>query len=118
VASGVTAVDPEIMGLGPIEACRQALKRAGMTIDDIDLVEINEAFAAQVIPSAKALDIPWEKLNVNGGSIALGHPFGMTGARIMATLLNGLEDRDGRYGLESMCVGGGQGMAMIVERLT
>ena len=105
------------MGLGPIEACRQTLKRAGMSIDDIDLVEINEAFAAQVIPSAKHLGISWEKLNVNGGAIALGHPFGMTGARIMTTLLNGLEDQDGRFGLESMCVGGGQGMAMIVERL-
>jgi len=88
-----------------------------MTIDDIDLVEINEAFAAQVIPSAKHLGIPWDKLNVNGGAIALGHPFGMTGARIMTTLLNGLEDADKRFGLESMCVGGGQGMAMIVERL-
>jgi len=117
VASGVTAVDPEIMGLGPIEASRQALGRAGMTIDQIDLVEINEAFAAQVIPSAKHLGVPWDKLNVHGGAIALGHPFGMTGARIMATLLNGLEDRGLRYGLETMCVGGGQGMAMIVERL-
>jgi acetyl-CoA C-acetyltransferase len=117
VASGVTAVDPEIMGLGPIEASRQALARAGMTIDQIDLVEINEAFAAQVIPSAKHLGIPWEKLNIHGGAIALGHPFGMTGARIMATLLNGLEDKNLRYGLETMCVGGGQGMAMIVERL-
>ncbi|HSO96012.1 MAG TPA: acetyl-CoA C-acetyltransferase [Acidimicrobiia bacterium] len=117
VASGVTAVDPEIMGLGPIDASRQALARAGMTIDQIDLVEINEAFAAQVIPSAKHLGIPWEKLNVHGGAIALGHPFGMTGARIMATLLNGLDDKNLRYGLETMCVGGGQGMAMIVERL-
>ena len=117
VASGVSALDPEIMGLGPIEACRQALGRAGMTIDDIDLVEINEAFAAQVIPSAKHLGIPWDKLNVKGGSIALGHPFGMTGARIMTTLLNALEDEDKRFGMESMCVGGGQGMAMIVERL-
>jgi acetyl-CoA C-acetyltransferase len=117
VASGVSGLNPEIMGLGPIEACRQTLKRAGMTIDDIDLVEINEAFAAQVIPSARHLDIKLEKLNVNGGAIALGHPFGMTGARIMTTLLNGLEDRDKRFGLESMCVGGGQGMAMIVERL-
>jgi acetyl-CoA C-acetyltransferase len=88
-----------------------------MSIEDIDLVEINEAFAAQVIPSAKQLGISWEKLNVNGGAIALGHPFGMTGARIMTTLLNGLEDQDGRFGLESMCVGGGQGLAMIVERL-
>ncbi|MSV69108.1 MAG: acetyl-CoA C-acyltransferase, partial [Actinobacteria bacterium] len=92
-------------------------KRAGLTIDEIDLVEINEAFAAQVIPSADELGIPWERLNVNGGGIALGHPFGMTGARIMTTLLNGLEDSNGRYGLETMCVGGGQGMAMIVERL-
>ncbi len=117
VASGVSALNPEIMGLGPIEASRQALKRAGMTIDDIDLVEINEAFAAQVVPSAKHLGVPWEKLNVNGGSIALGHPFGMTGARIMTTLLNGLEDADKTFGLETMCVGGGQGMAMIVERL-
>ena len=117
VSSGVSGLNPEIMGLGPIEACRQALERAGLTIDDIDLVEINEAFAAQVIPSAKHLGIPWEKLNVHGGSIALGHPFGMTGSRIMATLLNGLEDADARYGMESMCVGGGQGMAMIVERL-
>ncbi|NBR99737.1 MAG: acetyl-CoA C-acyltransferase [Actinobacteria bacterium] len=105
------------MGLGPIEACRQALKRAGMTIDQIDLVEINEAFAAQVIPSAKHLGIPMEKLNIHGGAIALGHPFGMTGARIMATLINGLQHTDKRFGLESMCVGGGQGMAMIIERL-
>jgi acetyl-CoA C-acetyltransferase len=117
VSSGVSALNPEIMGLGPIGASRQALERAGLTIDDIDLVEINEAFAAQVIPSAKHLGIPWEKLNVHGGGIALGHPFGMTGARIMTTLLNGLEDANGRYGLETMCVGGGQGMAMIVERL-
>ena len=116
VASGVSALDPEIMGLGPIEASRQALSRAGMTIDDVDLVEINEAFAAQVIPSARHLGIEWDKLNVNGGSIALGHPFGMTGARIMTTLLNGLEDADKSVGLETMCVGGGQGMAMIVER--
>jgi acetyl-CoA C-acetyltransferase len=118
VASGVSALDPEIMGLGPIEACRQTLRRAGMTIDDIDLVEINEAFAAQIIPSARHLGIPWEKLNVKGGAIALGHPFGMTGARIMTTLLNALEDEDKTFGLESMCVGGGQGMAMIVERLS
>jgi acetyl-CoA C-acetyltransferase len=117
VATGVSGLNPEIMGLGPIEACRQALGRATLTIDDIDLVEINEAFAAQVLPSAKHLGIDLEKLNVNGGAIALGHPFGMTGARIMTTLLNGLEDTGGRYGLESMCVGGGQGMAMIVERL-
>jgi acetyl-CoA C-acetyltransferase len=118
VASGVSALNPEIMGLGPVEACRQALKRAGMTIDDIDLVEINEAFAAQVIPSARHLGIPWDKLNVNGGSIALGHPFGMTGARIMTTLIHGLQDADKTFGLESMCVGGGQGMAMIVERVS
>ncbi len=117
VASGVTGVNPEIMGLGPIEACRQALKRAGMTIDDVDLVEINEAFAAQVVPSAKHLGIDWGKLNVNGGAIAVGHPFGMTGARIMTTLINGLQDSDKTIGLESMCVGGGQGMAMIIERL-
>ncbi len=117
VASGVSALNPEIMGLGPIEASRQALKRANMTIDDIDLVEINEAFAAQVVPSAKHLGIPMEKLNVHGGAIALGHPFGMTGARIMTTLLNGLEHEGKRFGLETMCVGGGQGMAMIVERL-
>jgi acetyl-CoA C-acetyltransferase len=117
VSSGVSALNPEIMGLGPIEACRQALGRAKLTIDDIDLVEINEAFAAQVIPSAAHLGISWDKLNVNGGAIALGHPFGMTGARIMSTLLNGLEDADKRYGLETMCVGGGQGMAMVVERI-
>lgn len=117
VATGVSALDPEIMGLGPIAASRQALKRAGLTIDQIDLVELNEAFAAQVLPSAKQLGIPHDKLNVNGGAIALGHPFGMTGARIMNTLLNGLVERGARYGLETMCVGGGQGMAMIVERL-
>ena len=117
VSSGVSGLDPEIMGLGPIEASQQALQRAGMTIDDVDLVEINEAFAAQVIPSAKHLGISWDKLNVNGGAIALGHPFGMTGARIMTTLINGLETENKRYGLETMCVGGGQGMAMIVERL-
>jgi acetyl-CoA C-acetyltransferase len=118
VSSGVSGLNPEIMGLGPIEACRQALKRAGMTIDQIDLVEINEAFAAQVLPSAKHLGIPMEKLNIHGGGIALGHPFGMTGARIMTTLINGLQWEDKQYGMESMCVGGGQGMAMIVERLS
>jgi acetyl-CoA C-acetyltransferase len=117
VASGLSALNPEIMGLGPIEASRQALKRAGLTIEDIDLAEINEAFAAQAIPSAKHLGIPWEKLNVHGGAIALGHPFGMTGARIMTTLINGLQTDGKRYGLETMCVGGGQGMAMIVEKL-
>ena len=118
VSSGVTGLNPEIMGLGPIEACKQALARAGMTIDQIDLVEINEAFAAQVIPSAKHLGIPMDKLNVHGGAIALGHPFGMTGARIMTTLINGLQYEDKTFGLESMCVGGGQGMAMIIERLS
>lgn len=117
VSSGVSGLNPEIMGLGPIEACRQAMKRAGMTINDIDLVEINEAFAAQVIPSAKHLGISWDKLNVKGGGIALGHPFGMTGARIMTTLLNALEDENKAIGMETMCVGGGQGMSMIVERL-
>ena len=118
VASGVSGLNPEIMGLGPIEAIRQTLARAKMSINDIDLVEINEAFAAQVIPSAKHLNIPMDKLNVHGGAIALGHPFGMTGARIMATLINGLQHEDKTFGLESMCVGGGQGMAMIVERLS
>ena len=118
VSSGVSGLNPEIMGLGPIEACRQAMKRAGMTINDIDLVEINEAFAAQVIPSAKHLGIDYDKLNVHGGAIALGHPFGMTGARIMTTLINGLQSTGKTVGMESMCVGGCQGMAMIVERLS
>jgi acetyl-CoA C-acetyltransferase len=118
VSSGVSGLNPEIMGLGPIEACRQAMKRAGMTINDIDLVEINEAFAAQVIPSAKHLGIDYDKLNVHGGAIALGHPFGMTGARIMTTLINGLQSTGKTVGMESMCVGGGQGMAMIVELLS
>ncbi len=117
VSSAVTSLDPEIMGLGPIEAIRSALERAELTVDDIDLFEINEAFAVQVLGSADELGIPEEKLNVHGGSIALGHPFGMTGARIMTTLLNGLQDTGGRYGVESMCVGGGQGMAMVIERL-
>jgi acetyl-CoA C-acetyltransferase len=118
VSSGVSGLNPEIMGLGPIAASRQALGRAGKSIDDIDLVEINEAFAAQVIPSAKHLGIPWDKLNVKGGAIALGHPFGMTGARIMTTLIHALQDEDKTWGLETMCVGGGQGMAMVVERLS
>lgn len=118
VASGVSGLDPEIMGLGPVEASRRALKRAGMTMADVDLVEINEAFAAQVLPSAEQLGIDDAKLNVHGGSIALGHPFGMTGARIMTTLLNGLQAGDATIGLETMCVGGGQGMAMVIERLT
>ena len=118
ISSGVSSLNPEIMGLGPVEACRQALRRAGMSIDDIDLVEINEAFAAQVLPSAKHLGISIDKLNVNGGAIALGHPFGMTGARIMTTLIHGLQDRNKNIGMETMCVGGGQGLAMIIERLS
>jgi acetyl-CoA C-acetyltransferase len=118
VASGVTALSPEIMGLGPVEASRQALGRAGMAIADIDLVEINEAFAAQVIPSYTDLGVDLAKLNVNGGAIAVGHPFGMTGARIATTLLNSLQFHDATLGLETMCVGGGQGMAMIFERLS
>jgi acetyl-CoA C-acetyltransferase len=117
VSTGVTALSPEIMGLGPVGASRQALSRAGMTIDDVDLVEINEAFAAQVIPSYTDLGIDIDKLNVNGGAIAVGHPFGMTGARITSTLINGLQFHDKSIGLETMCVGGGQGMAMIFERL-
>jgi acetyl-CoA C-acetyltransferase len=118
VSTGVSALSPEIMGLGPVEASRQALARAGMTIDDIDLVEINEAFAAQVIPSYQDLGIPLDKLNVNGGAIAVGHPFGMTGARITTTLINSLQFHDKQFGLETMCVGGGQGMAMVLERLS
>jgi len=117
VSTGVSALSPEIMGLGPVEASRSALSRAGLTIDEIDLVEINEAFAVQVIASARELGIDDDKLNVHGGAIALGHPFGMTGARIATTLINGLRARGGRYGLETMCVGGGQGMAMVLERL-
>jgi len=119
VSTGLSALEPEFMGLGPIDASRQALKRARMSIDDIDIVEINEAFAAQVIPSARGIGIdPFgDKLNPHGGAIALGHPFGMTGARILCTLLNGLEEKDQTFGLETMCVGGGQGMAMILERL-
>jgi acetyl-CoA C-acetyltransferase len=117
VSSGVSALSPEIMGLGPVEASRQALQRADMTIADVDLVEINEAFAAQVIPSYLDLGIDLDRLNVNGGSIAVGHPFGMTGARITGTLLNSLQFHDKSMGLETMCVGGGQGMAMVFERL-
>jgi acetyl-CoA C-acetyltransferase len=119
VASAVSGVDPEIMGVGPIEAVRKVLDRAGMTLDDVDVVELNEAFAAQVLPVCSELGIdPFgEKLNPHGGAIALGHPYGMTGARIMCTLLNDLETMDGTIGLETMCVGGGQGMAMLVERL-
>jgi acetyl-CoA C-acetyltransferase len=118
VSTGVSGLSPEIMGLGPVEASRRALKLAGMTIEDIDLVEINEAFAAQVIPSARDLNIDEDKLNVHGGAIAVGHPFGMTGARITTTLLNGLQFEDKTIGLETMCVGGGQGMAMVLERLS
>jgi acetyl-CoA C-acetyltransferase len=118
VATGVSALSPEIMGLGPVEASRRALAHARLSIDDIDLVEINEAFAAQVIPSYQELGIPLERLNVNGGAIAVGHPFGMTGARITTTLINSLRWHDKRYGLETMCVGGGQGMAMVIERLS
>jgi acetyl-CoA C-acetyltransferase len=118
IATGVSALSPEIMGLGPVEASKRALARAGMTMDDVDLVEINEAFAAQVIPSYMDLDIPLDKLNVNGGAIAVGHPFGMTGARITTTLINSLQWHDKQFGLETMCVGGGQGMAMVLERLS
>ncbi|MCR1784897.1 acetyl-CoA C-acetyltransferase [Nocardioides carbamazepini] len=118
VATGVSGLSPEIMGLGPVEASRRALALAGMSIGDIDLVEINEAFAAQVIPSARELGVDEDRLNVHGGAIALGHPFGMTGARIATTLINGLQTRDQQFGLETMCVGGGQGMAMILERLS
>jgi acetyl-CoA C-acetyltransferase len=118
VATGVSGLSPEIMGLGPIEASKQALQRAGMSVKDIDLFEINEAFAVQVLGSARELGIDEDKLNVSGGAIALGHPFGMTGARITATLLNNLQTHDKQYGLETMCVGGGQGMALIIERLS
>ena len=117
VSTGLSALSPEIMGLGPVEASKQALARAGMSISDIDLVEINEAFAAQVIPAYQELGIDEDRLNVNGGAIAVGHPFGMTGARITTTLLNSLQFHDKTFGLETMCVGGGQGMAMIFERL-
>ncbi|MGK5529888.1 acetyl-CoA C-acetyltransferase [Streptomyces sp. URMC 129] len=118
VATGVSGLSPEIMGYGPVAATQQALARAGMTIDDIDLVEINEAFAAQVIPSYRDLGIDLDRLNVNGGAIAVGHPFGMTGARIATTLINSLRWHDKQFALETMCVGGGQGMAMILERLS
>jgi acetyl-CoA C-acetyltransferase len=117
VASTVAAIRPEIMGLGPIPAIRALLEQTGMTIDDVDIVEINEAFAAQIVPCRDELGIPEDKLNPFGGAIALGHPFGMTGARIMTTLLNGLDALDGRYGIEAMCVAGGMGQAMLVERL-
>jgi len=118
VSTGVSALSPEVMGLGPVDASRQALARAGMVMGDIDLVEMNEAFAAQVIPSARELGIDIDRLNINGGGIALGHPYGMTGARITTTLINSLRFHDKQFGLETMCVGGGQGMAMIIERLS
>ncbi|MEV7395787.1 acetyl-CoA C-acetyltransferase [Aeromicrobium sp. NPDC092404] len=118
VSTGVTGLSPEIMGLGPVEAVKQALGHAGMGIDDIDLFEINEAFAVQALGSAQALGIDIDKLNVNGGAIAVGHPFGMTGARITSTLINSLQHHDKQFGVETMCVGGGQGMAMVLERLS
>ncbi len=118
VSTGVSALSPEIMGLGPVEASRQALSRAGMSIADMDLYEINEAFAAQVLPSADDLGMDFDKLNVHGGAIALGHPFGSTGARISTTLINALQTHDKQFGLETMCVGGGQGMAVVLERLS
>jgi len=118
ISSSATGLNPEIMGMGPEEAIKKALARAGMSIGDIDLFEINEAFAAQVLPSARNLGIDIEKLNTRGGSIALGHPFGMTGARIMTTLIHNLQESDKTFGVESMCVGGGQGMAMVIERLS
>ncbi|MDQ3156732.1 MAG: acetyl-CoA C-acetyltransferase [Actinomycetota bacterium] len=118
VSTGVTGLSPEIMGLGPVEATKQALGYAGMTLDDIDLFEINEAFAVQALGSAQTLGIPIDKLNVNGGAIAVGHPFGMTGARITSTLINSLQHHDKQFGVETMCVGGGMGMAMVIERLS
>jgi acetyl-CoA C-acetyltransferase len=118
IASTVAAIRPEIMGLGPIPAIQALLKQTGMTIDDVDIVEINEAFAAQIVPCMEELGIPEDKLNPFGGAIALGHPFGMTGARIMTTLINGLRTIDGTYGIESMCVAGGMGQAMLIERLS
>ena len=118
VSTAVSGLSPEVMGLGPVEASKQALARAGMTIDDIDLVEINEAFAVQVVASARQLRIDEDRLNVKGGAIANGHPFGMTGARITSTLINSLQWHDKQFGLETMCVGGGQGMAMVLERLS
>jgi acetyl-CoA C-acetyltransferase len=117
VSTGLTGLSPEIMGMGPVEASKQALARAGMSIDDIDLVEINEAFAAQVVPSYQELGIDIDRLNINGGSIAVGHPFGMTGARLQATMVNSLQHHDKQTGLITLCVGGGQGMAMVLERI-
>ncbi|MBT2584601.1 acetyl-CoA C-acetyltransferase [Arthrobacter sp. ISL-95] len=118
VSTGVSALSPELMGMGPVESTRRALALAGLTMDDIDLVELNEAFAVQVVASARELGIDPAKLNVHGGAIALGHPFGMTGARMTSTLLNGLKERDGTLGLATLCVGGGQGMAVVLERLS
>ncbi len=118
VSTGISALSPELMGMGPVESTRRALALAGMTMDDIDLVELNEAFAVQVVASARDLGIDPAKLNVHGGAIALGHPFGMTGARMTSTLLNGLRDRDATLGLATLCVGGGQGMAVVLERLS
>jgi acetyl-CoA C-acetyltransferase len=118
VSTGLTGLSPEIMGMGPVEASKQALARAGMSIDDIDLVEINEAFAAQVVPSYQELGVDIDRLNINGGSIAVGHPFGMTGARLQATMVNSLQHHDKQTGLITMCVGGGQGMALILERIS
>jgi len=118
VSTGVSALSPELMGMGPVDSSRRALALAGLTMDDIDLVELNEAFAVQVVASARELGIDPAKLNVHGGAIALGHPFGMTGARMTSTLLNGLKERDGTLGLATLCVGGGQGMAVVFERLS
>ena len=118
VSTGVTGLSPEIMGLGPVEATKQALGHSGMSIGDIDLFELNEAFAVQVLGSARELNIPIDKLNINGGAIAVGHPFGMTGARITTTLINSLQHHDKQFGVETMCVGGGMGMAMVIERLS
>jgi acetyl-CoA C-acetyltransferase len=117
IASSVAAVEPEYMGIGPVPAVRRLLEQTGHAIEEIDIVEINEAFAAQVVPCMRELGIAEEQLNPFGGAIALGHPFGMTGARIMATLLNGLERTGGRFGIESMCVAGGMGQAMLIERI-
>jgi acetyl-CoA C-acetyltransferase len=117
IATSVSALDPEIMGVGPIDACRKVLQKTGMTVNDIDVVELNEAFASQVLAVSRELEWDMDRLNPHGGAIALGHPFGMTGARIMTTLLNDLQTLDKTYGLETMCVGGGQGMACVVERL-
>jgi len=117
IGSSVSGVNPEIMGLGPVSATQRLLKRLGKNMGAMDLVEMNEAFAAQVIPCAKHLEIPGDKLNIHGGAIALGHPFGMTGARLILTLMNGLKVRGGRFGLATLCVGGGQGMSMVIENL-